>query len=101
MHGIIKRNRRRVDRVISLLPVKWVNGSGTTRNISEIGIQFATESLVEVGKVIKLAISIPSDRNSDRTVHALCDAKVVRVEHVNPSGTLLNVAAAFEGMKLH
>ncbi len=101
MHETIKRNRRRVDRMASLLPVKWVEGSGFTRNISETGILFATKCLIEVGKVIKLAVSIPSGRDMDETVHALCDAKVVRVEKSNPAGTEFNIAVAFEGMKLH
>lgn len=101
MHGTIKLNRRRVERMKSLLPVKWVEGSGFTRDISESGILFVTECLVDVGKMIKLAVSIPSDRDVDQTIHALCDAKVVRVEKANPSGTEFNIAVAFEGIKLH
>ena len=97
----MKLNRRRVDRVTTPLSVKWVEGSGTTRNISEMGIQFATEDLVEVGNMIKLAVSIPSGPDMDQTVHALCDATVIRVEHAAPSGTMFNVAAAFEKMTFH
>ncbi len=93
--------RRRAERIVCAYPVRWAEGLGTTRDLNEFGVLFETDQPFSHANPIKLAISIPPMNGDGVLVHALCEAKVVRVEEAKgPEGRCL-VAASFSSMKLH
>lgn len=68
--------RRRGERFRLALPVRLLDGTGMTRDISTSGIFFTTETACAVGDTIGLSVDFP-----DSTVQ--CEGRVMRVEKVD------------------
>lgn len=93
--------RRRAERINCEFPVRWAEGLGTTRDLNEFGVLFETDSPLSCGRPLKIAISIPSMNDDGVPVHALIEAKVVRVEEPVGLDDRYWVAATFSSLKLH
>ena len=94
-------NRRRAERINCEFPVRWAEGLGTTRDLNEFGVLFVTDRPLSCGRPLKMAISIPSKNGDGVPVHALVEAKVVRVEEPMGLDDRYWVAASFSSLKLH
>lgn len=93
--------RRRAERIPCAYPVRWAEGLGTTRDLNEFGVLFETDRPLHQFMPMKLAITIPPSDGDGVLVHALCEAKVVRVEDAKGPGNRCLVAASFSALKLH
>ncbi len=93
--------RRRAERINCAFPVRWAEGLGMTHDLNEFGILFETDQALKRGRPIKMAISIPSQDGDGIPVHALVEAKVVRVEEPMGLDDRYRIAATFSSLKLH
>jgi Tfp pilus assembly protein PilZ len=68
--------RRKVERYKLALPVQLKNGTGTTYDISTLGIFFETDRAYAIGETIQLSLHFEHETLE-------CEARVVRVEPRN------------------
>ncbi len=66
--------RRKAERFPMKLPIRFGAGSGTTRDISGVGVYFETDYPFEAGQEIDFALVVPDSAN------VRCRGTIVRVD---------------------
>jgi hypothetical protein len=67
-----------------------------SKNLSEKGIFFATDSLLHVGTTVEILLKMPEEITGEPTTEWLCTGHVVRVEPHNSSWGKLGVGVQFD-----
>jgi len=83
------RDRRQATRYQVGLPVELPNGTGLTRDVSEVGVFFETDQPMAAGAVINFALLL-SEADPEGPFRLQCRGSVVRVE---PQSDKVGVAA--------
>lgn len=81
--------------VILRSPAMPSGGKGLTRDVSEAGIFFHTESPLPQGLHFDFKVVMPSEITRSESKRATCRGRVVRVEE-SPDGRKIGIAAAVE-----
>lgn len=79
------------------MPVMLENGMGVSRDISQSGIYFMTEKLLQPGAVVSFSVKLSHIRPG-KPVQLDCEGRVLRVE---PAGGRLGVAATISEFRVH
>ena len=72
-------DRRRARRYYLALPLDFPGGSGITRDVSEVGVLFETETALQLGDALEFALILGEFEASGR-YRVRCSGEVVRVE---------------------
>jgi len=79
-------NRRKLPRFKMELPLEIVAGdcfggnTGTTRDVSAVGVYFFTQVKIQSGDVVDLIMTFPPEITLAKSLRVRCTSKVVRVE---------------------
>ena len=74
-------------------PVEFAGGSGVTRDLSTTGVYFVCDNPMQVGARVSLTIVL-DDNLADMPVRMDCVGTVVRIEHDDASGPLLQTSVS-------
>ncbi len=67
-----------------------------SQNLSEMGIFFATDSLLRLGTTVEILLKMPEEITGEPTTEWICAGHVVRVEPGNSSRGKLGVGVQFD-----
>jgi Tfp pilus assembly protein PilZ len=77
MSGDTHQNKRREERVSTMLPVDVENAAGIVRDVSASGIFFEIDARYTIGSLISFAVKLDTPSGD---MNLKCRGKVVRIE---------------------
>lgn len=93
------QNRRKLPRFKMELPLevgagdRFGGNTGTTRDVSAVGVYFFTQVKIQSGDVVDLVMTLPPEITLAKSLRVRCTSKIVRVE---PSSKGIGAAAQIQ-----